>query len=250
MPPARRAHFVLEPAGVAASFAARGLHSVLLPWMLIAAAPASALSIGAVQGAALGAQALALALLGGLGDRLGARRIAVAGQLAASVPALGLALAGPGPALPLLAVYASASGAIWGLLSPARDALAAREVSGDLLRPTAGFTAAQFAGLLAGIALASRAEVEGARVLLAAQAARSRRSSVCSARAPSPCGRRSSPARRAVPRRPRWRSSSRSSRSARSLPPSRCVAPRCRATSAARCSPRTRRLRSRSARRA
>jgi MFS family permease len=156
-------------AGVAASFAARGMHSVLLPWLLLAAAPGSAFSIGGVQGAALGAQALVLAALGGLGDRLGARRVAVVGQLAASLPAFALAAAGPDTGLLAIAGYALASGALWGLVSPARDALVARDVEGDLLRPTAGFALAQFAGLLAGIALASRAEGLGARALFAVQ---------------------------------------------------------------------------------
>ena len=40
------------PAGVAASFAARGLHSVLLPWLLLDAASASPFSIGVVQAVA------------------------------------------------------------------------------------------------------------------------------------------------------------------------------------------------------
>jgi MFS family permease len=167
---APRARSDLGPAGVAASFAARGLHSVLLPWLLLGAAPAAA-AIGGVQGAALGAQALALAALGGLGDRWGARRVAVAGQLAASLPALALAAAGSAPPLAAIAAYALASGAVWGFVSPARDALVADGGERDLLRPTAGFAIAQFAGLLAGIALASRAEGLGARALLAAQGA-------------------------------------------------------------------------------
>jgi MFS family permease len=167
---APRARSELGPAGVAASFAARGLHSVLLPWLLLGAAPAAS-AIGGVQGAALGAQAVALAALGGLGDRWGARRVAVAGQLAASLPALALAAAGSAPPLAAIAAYALASGAVWGFVSPARDALVADGGERDLLRPTAGFAIAQFAGLLAGIALASRAEGLGARTLLAAQGA-------------------------------------------------------------------------------
>jgi hypothetical protein len=154
------------PAGVAASFAARGLHTVLLPWLLLGAASASPFSIGVVQGSALGAQALVLAALGGVGDRWGTRAVAVAGQLAASVPAFALAAAGPTAPLAALAVYALASGALWGLVSPARDALVATGRGGDLLHPTAGLLIAQFVGLLAGIALASRAGGADAGALL------------------------------------------------------------------------------------
>jgi MFS family permease len=152
-----RARTELGPAGVAASFAARGLHSVLLPWLLLGAAHASPFAIGVVQALALGAQALVLAALGGAGDRWGTRAVAVAGQLAASLPAFALAAAGPAVPLAALATYALASGALWGLVSPARDALVATGHDGDLLHPTAVLVIAQFAGLLAGIAVGSSA---------------------------------------------------------------------------------------------
>jgi MFS family permease len=170
MSPAARAHRPLQAVGVGCSFAARGLHSVLLPWLLISASGASGAELGQVQGAALAAQAGALLLLGGLGARLGARRLAVAGQLAAALPPAILALAGPSPSLGSLLAYALGSAALWGVLSPARDALAARGSEGNLLRPTSGFTAAQFSGLLAGIALGAAAERAGAPALLAVQA--------------------------------------------------------------------------------
>jgi len=159
------------PVGVACSFAARGLHSVILPWLLLAAPGASGLSIGRVQGAALAVQAATLLLLGGAGARLGARRLAVVAQLAASLPPLLLALADPSAAgRPAVLAYACLSGALWGVLSPARDSLAARGRSESLLRPTAGYTAAQFAGLLGGIALAAAAAPAGPSWLLAGQA--------------------------------------------------------------------------------
>jgi len=165
-PRAERFGFVF---GVGCSFAARGVHSVLLPSLLVAPSGATGASIGRVQGAALAVQASALLLLGGAGARLGARRVAVAGQFVAALPPLGLLAApaaGPGSVL----VYALLSGAFWGLLSPARDSLVARGREGDLLRPTSGFTAAQFAGLLAGIALGSAAGTLGAAALLGGQA--------------------------------------------------------------------------------
>ena len=146
------------------------MHSVLLPWLLVAGTGASGVSIGWVQGAALAIQAGALLLLGGVGTRLGARRVAIAGQLAAALPPLGLALADPVQGLGGVLVYALLSGALWGLLSPARDSLVARGREGDLLRPTTGFTAAQFSGLLAGIALGAAAETAGAAALLVGQA--------------------------------------------------------------------------------
>jgi hypothetical protein len=199
-----RADLLGWPLGVGLSFAARGMHSVLLPWLLVAATGASSVSIGWVQGAALAAQAGALMLLGGAGARLGARRVAIAGQLAAALPPLALAFADPGAGLGAVLGYALLSGALWGLLSPARDSLVARGREGDLLRSTTGFTAAQFAGLLAGIALGAAAETAGAAALLVGQALlhlgaaaglAAARSSPREVRAPA------TPARDAAPRR-------------------------------------------------
>lgn len=157
------------PIGVVCSFAARGLHSVIFPWLLLAAPGASGLSIGQVQGAALAAQAGALVLLGGAGARLGARRLAVLAQLAACLPPLLLALADPRAGRSAVLGYALASGALWGVISPARDSLVARGRAKSLLRPTTGYTVAQFGGLLGGIALAAAAEAAGASWLLAGQ---------------------------------------------------------------------------------
>jgi MFS family permease len=155
---------------VAGSFAARGAHGVVLPLLLLHASGAGALTLGVVQGAALLAQALALLALGGLGDRFGARRVALWGQLAAALPPLALCLAAEPAGPSALLAYAVVSSAAWGLLCPARDALVARASHRDLLHGASSFTLAQFAGLLGGIALASSAAPGSARGWLAAQA--------------------------------------------------------------------------------
>jgi MFS family permease len=152
------------------SFAARGVHGLLLPWLLLAAHPAGAPLLGWLQASAFAAQAAALLCLGGLGDRLGPGRVAGAAQLASVAPPLLLCLAGAQADAAALFAYAVVSGSLWGLVSPARDALLARSGGGDLLRPTAAFTAAQFAGQLAGIGLAVLAAGVGTRALLAGQA--------------------------------------------------------------------------------
>jgi len=177
---------------------------VLLPWLLVAPSGATGASIGRVQGAALAVQAAALLLLGGAGARLGARRVAVAGQLVAALPPLGLAFAEPSAGPGFVLVYALLSGAFWGLLSPARDSLVARGREGDLLRPTSGFTAAQFAGLLAGIALGSAAGTLGAAALLGGQALLhlAAAAGLAAARSPGPPARpRPAPASAGAPRR-------------------------------------------------
>jgi MFS family permease len=194
------------PLAVACSFAARGIHSVLLPWLLVASLEASAREMSAVQAGAMLAQALALTLLGGLGDRLGPRRVAVAGQLAAALPPLALCLAGP-PASPLaVAAYALCAGGLWGILCPPRDALVARRASRDLLRPATGYTVAQFAGLLAGIGVAASVGLVGATPLLGAVAALQAAAALATARVrevtPEAVEDRRSPAPPAAPASP------------------------------------------------
>ncbi len=159
--------------GMATSFAANGLQTVLFPWLAAVVLNQPPAMVGIAQTALMAPSIVFMLLAGVVADRGDPRRILIRVHLMLSLPPLGLSaiIYFGALSLPALLVYGVIVGTIGAFAVPARDAMLPRVAGGPLGRAVALATALQFVSQLLGIAAAFLADRVGAPALLILQAA-------------------------------------------------------------------------------
>jgi Major Facilitator Superfamily len=159
--------------GVAAWFAATGIHQVILSWLLVGELGVGAQGVGIVQ--MLGTLPILCFLLfaGATADRRDRRRLLIflhvvaAALSAALATCVGAGLLGMG----LLITYVIGWGTVQAFTQPTRDALISDLAKKNLLRGVAGLTLTQFLAMAVGARAAALGEWLGNPAVIGIQAA-------------------------------------------------------------------------------
>ena len=152
-------------------FAAHGMQHVLFAWLVAMVLREPPGMVGVAQMALLAPVTLLMLVGGGVADVLGGRRVAVAAQMLAVVPGVGLlaALALDAVSLPLMIAYAVAMGCAVAFLTPARDSLLNAVADGRIQRTVVLVSLIQFGVQMLGFLVAGMADWVGPEAVVGFQ---------------------------------------------------------------------------------
>ncbi|MDE0350601.1 MAG: MFS transporter [Gammaproteobacteria bacterium] len=167
----RPLHYYLV--GTSGWFACNGIQTVMFAWLVTIVLHESPRMVGVAQTAML-VPAMLLMLVGGsISDRYGGRRVAVASQVAATLPVLALwvVLALDGLTFGFMIAFAVAMGCAQAFLTPARDGLLNQVAGQRIQRTVALVTLVQFGIQIVAFLVAGQADRVGAGPVVLVQAA-------------------------------------------------------------------------------
>ena len=152
-------------------FTAHGIQHVLFAWLVTMVLHERPGMVGVAQMALLAPVTLLMLVGGAVADVLGGRRVAVAAQILAVLPGVGLlaALALDAVSLPVMITYAVAMGCAVAFLTPARDSLLNAVAGGRIQRTVVLVSIVQFSVQMFGFLVAGMADRLGPGVVVGFQ---------------------------------------------------------------------------------
>ena len=157
--------------GTGSWFLAYGIQSVLFAWLVTMVLRQPPQMVGVAQMTLLLPGTLLMLFGGGVADRYGGRRVAIAAQAVATLAPLlllGMLLAERLTFIGMLA-YAFVMGCVQAFITPARDGLLNQVADGRIQRTVLLASAVQFGMQILGFLIASRANQDSVAAVLAAQ---------------------------------------------------------------------------------